>query len=215
MVNLQGTLEFSLCASVFCAAAMLSCLDDSIGNLTAELHQKGMLGNSIIFFTTDNGGPAHGFSDNHASNFPLRLEYMFHSHSLGSCIFCVSNFQLRREGIFRSYLLVVCIHHINIFPLGVKEFYTHSLSIWLKFSIWNKFQISAFLSQMKMILWWMLICALLPPPRRLRFYPCLFVCLSVVNITQKVINRFQRNFQDSLTIIQQYSNFGVIKNHIR
>ena len=31
-----------------------------------------MLENSIVVFTTDNGGPANGFNRNYASNWPLR-----------------------------------------------------------------------------------------------------------------------------------------------
>ena len=34
--------------------------------------KKGMLDNSIIIFTTDNGGPANGFDYNWANNFLLR-----------------------------------------------------------------------------------------------------------------------------------------------
>ena len=33
---------------------------------------KGLYNNSVIVFTTDNGGPAAGFDKNMASNFPLR-----------------------------------------------------------------------------------------------------------------------------------------------
>ncbi len=51
---------------------MLSKLDDSVGRVVAALQQKDMLQNSIIVFTTDNGGPAAGFDDNAASNWPLR-----------------------------------------------------------------------------------------------------------------------------------------------
>lgn len=51
---------------------MLSVLDDSIGNLTQALKMSGMFNNSIVVFTTDNGGPADGFSMNYASNYPLR-----------------------------------------------------------------------------------------------------------------------------------------------
>ena len=36
------------------------------------LNDAEMLENSIIIFTTDNGGPANGFGGNFASNFPLR-----------------------------------------------------------------------------------------------------------------------------------------------
>ena len=36
------------------------------------LEGKGMLENSVIIFTTDNGGPANGFNFNWANNYPLR-----------------------------------------------------------------------------------------------------------------------------------------------
>ena len=52
--------------------AMLSVLDDTIGNLTSALIESGMYNNSIIVFTTDNGGPVDGFSSNYAANYPLR-----------------------------------------------------------------------------------------------------------------------------------------------
>ena len=35
--------------------------------------KKGMLDNSIIIFTTDNGGPANGYDYYWANNFPLRV----------------------------------------------------------------------------------------------------------------------------------------------
>lgn len=53
-------------------AAMLSKLDDSVGDLVQVLHKKNMLSNTIIIFSTDNGGPAEGFNSNAASNWPLR-----------------------------------------------------------------------------------------------------------------------------------------------
>ena len=53
-------------------AAMLHELDVSVGRVVEALKEKGMLENSIIVFTTDNGGPAAGFNQNHASNSPLR-----------------------------------------------------------------------------------------------------------------------------------------------
>ena len=36
------------------------------------LKARGLYDNSVILFTTDNGGPANGFNINMACNFPLR-----------------------------------------------------------------------------------------------------------------------------------------------
>jgi len=36
------------------------------------LKKRGMLDNSIIIFTSDNGGPANGLNMNWATNYPLR-----------------------------------------------------------------------------------------------------------------------------------------------
>ena len=40
--------------------------------VVSVLQEKDMLKDSIIVFTTDNGGPAAGFNQNAASNWPLR-----------------------------------------------------------------------------------------------------------------------------------------------
>jgi len=53
-------------------AAMISVLDESIGNVTKSLRDNGLLNNTIIVFTTDNGGPVNGQNFNMASNKPLR-----------------------------------------------------------------------------------------------------------------------------------------------
>mmetsp|Transcript_50791 Transcript_50791/g.99557 ORF Transcript_50791/g.99557 Transcript_50791/m.99557 type:complete len:546 (-) Transcript_50791:14-1651(-) len=53
-------------------AGMVACLDEAIGNVTEALRKNGMLDDTLIVFTTDNGGPAQGFNDNMASNWPLR-----------------------------------------------------------------------------------------------------------------------------------------------
>lgn len=53
-------------------AAMMWHLDQSVGAVVDALAQQKVLSNTIIIFSTDNGGPAAGFNLNAASNFPLR-----------------------------------------------------------------------------------------------------------------------------------------------
>nr|XP_050849642.1 arylsulfatase B [Vespula vulgaris] len=53
-------------------AGMLTKLDQSVGQVVKALYEKDLLKNSVIIFSTDNGGPAAGFNLNAASNWPLR-----------------------------------------------------------------------------------------------------------------------------------------------
>ncbi|XP_075211571.1 arylsulfatase B-like [Lycorma delicatula] len=53
-------------------SVMLAKLDESVGHVVHALQSHQMLNNSVIVFTTDNGGPAAGFNLNAASNWPLR-----------------------------------------------------------------------------------------------------------------------------------------------
>ncbi|XP_058456524.1 arylsulfatase B-like isoform X2 [Malaya genurostris] len=53
-------------------AAMLTELDESVGAVVQALSSRGMLNNTIIVFSSDNGGPAEGFNNNAASNWPLK-----------------------------------------------------------------------------------------------------------------------------------------------
>ncbi|EEB20157.1 arylsulfatase J precursor, putative [Pediculus humanus corporis] len=53
-------------------AAMVSELDTSVGNIISALKDANMLSNSIVIFSTDNGGPANGLNYNYASNWPMR-----------------------------------------------------------------------------------------------------------------------------------------------
>ena len=53
-------------------AGMLYKLDESVGKVVQGLKENNMLQDSIIVFTTDNGGPASGFNQNAASNYPLK-----------------------------------------------------------------------------------------------------------------------------------------------
>ncbi|XP_014470860.1 PREDICTED: arylsulfatase B-like [Dinoponera quadriceps] len=53
-------------------AAMVSKLDDSVGEVMKALKNRNMLNNSIILFMSDNGAPTYGFLNNYGSNYPLR-----------------------------------------------------------------------------------------------------------------------------------------------
>lgn len=47
-------------------------MDRSVGRLVTTLKHKGMLEDSIIVFSGDNGGAISGMDGNAASNWPLR-----------------------------------------------------------------------------------------------------------------------------------------------
>ncbi|XP_066154455.1 arylsulfatase B-like [Euwallacea fornicatus] len=53
-------------------AAMVSKLDDSLGEIMEALEKKDMLANTIVAFISDNGAATVGDNPNYGSNFPLR-----------------------------------------------------------------------------------------------------------------------------------------------
>ncbi|XP_015172105.1 PREDICTED: arylsulfatase B-like isoform X2 [Polistes dominula] len=53
-------------------AAMVSKLDESVGEVIAALRKREMLENSIILFISDNGAPTINIFSNHGSNYPLK-----------------------------------------------------------------------------------------------------------------------------------------------
>ena len=52
--------------------AMAKCMDDGIGNVTRALKSKGMWENTVVIFSSDNGGPTNNNEGTWSSNFPLR-----------------------------------------------------------------------------------------------------------------------------------------------
>ncbi|XP_076633117.1 arylsulfatase I [Colletes latitarsis] len=53
-------------------AAVVSKLDQSVGEVMDALRSRGMLKNSIVLFMSDNGAPTEGLLSNQGSNYPLR-----------------------------------------------------------------------------------------------------------------------------------------------
>ncbi|KAJ8871486.1 hypothetical protein PR048_027808 [Dryococelus australis] len=51
---------------------MATKLDESVGLVLTALKDKGMLENTIVVFSSDNGGPTNGYDNNVASNWPLK-----------------------------------------------------------------------------------------------------------------------------------------------
>jgi arylsulfatase A-like enzyme len=47
-------------------------LDESVGRVMQALDEKGILGNAIVVFVSDNGASTVGIHRNHGSNWPLK-----------------------------------------------------------------------------------------------------------------------------------------------
>lgn len=57
---------------ILMSLAMVSDLDESVGQIMASLKKTGMLANSIVLFMSDNGAQTEGLLENFGSNYPLR-----------------------------------------------------------------------------------------------------------------------------------------------
>lgn len=71
-MSLLYKFPINIFSNIQCQPFLVSHLDDSVGAVVNALRRQNMLQNSIIIFSTDNGGPAEGFNLNAASNWPLR-----------------------------------------------------------------------------------------------------------------------------------------------
>lgn len=76
MVEKSGILEsyfnFFFVIYILYFPAIVSALDKSVGEVFVALHERNMLENSIIVFSTDNGGAVQGMDKSSGSNWPLR-----------------------------------------------------------------------------------------------------------------------------------------------
>ena len=52
--------------------AMAAFLDDAVGNVTDALKRAGIYDDTVVIFTSDNGGPTHGDEGTQSNNYPLR-----------------------------------------------------------------------------------------------------------------------------------------------
>ncbi|XP_043244060.1 arylsulfatase B-like isoform X2 [Amphibalanus amphitrite] len=93
-------------------AGMLAKLDESVGRVTAALQETGLIQNSIIVFTTDNGGPAASFDFNAASNWPLRgLKHLLWEGGVRGAGFVWSPLLKKR-----SYVYEGLVHITDLLP---------------------------------------------------------------------------------------------------
>ena len=88
-------------------SGMLYKLDQSVGAVVSALERSGMLEDTIIVFTTDNGGPAAGFNQNAASNWPLKgvKDTLWEGGVRGSSL--VWSARLRGEGRVSDQMMTV------------------------------------------------------------------------------------------------------------
>ncbi|XP_057307956.1 arylsulfatase J-like isoform X1 [Hydractinia symbiolongicarpus] len=86
-------------------AAMVAYMDHGIGQIYKALKKRGMLDNSIIIFTSDNGGPANGLNKNWATNYPLRGAKTTVYEGGVRAAACVYSKFLKRHGIVSHDLM--------------------------------------------------------------------------------------------------------------
>ncbi|XP_064601366.1 arylsulfatase B-like [Liolophura sinensis] len=90
-------------------SGMVTAMDEAVGNITRALESTGLMENSVIIFTTDNGGPIVGG----ANNFPLRGEKktLWEGGTKGSAFVYSKNFMKKTH-----YTNTEMIHAVDWFP---------------------------------------------------------------------------------------------------
>ncbi|KAL7643644.1 UNVERIFIED_CONTAM: hypothetical protein RMT77_005627 [Armadillidium vulgare] len=119
-------------------AAMLWKLDESVGRVIKALHDNNMLKNSIIVFSTDNGGDGGGHLGSASTNWPLRglKGTLWDSASRGSAF--VWSPQLKNPGRVSNEMM----HITDWFPtlyhaIGGQESYLPMMD---GMNVWNSIQ---------------------------------------------------------------------------
>ena len=81
-------------------------MDNAIGDILQKLEQKGALNNTIIVFSTDNGGPPNGFNRNWANNFPLRAGkgYFYEGGTRGTALVSGPMFRKRAGQVSKDLM---------------------------------------------------------------------------------------------------------------
>ncbi|CAL1279746.1 unnamed protein product [Larinioides sclopetarius] len=67
-----GASKHQIPEAVYRVWGMVSALDRSVGDVFQALHNKGMLSNTVLIFSSDNGGETNETIGGYSSNYPLR-----------------------------------------------------------------------------------------------------------------------------------------------
>ena len=85
-------------------AAMITELDAQVGRIVAALKQKNMLDNTLIIFSSDNGGATSALDAPVCEPVPMTASYSFqllggfHNHNIGGVASCLTSSRLRDRG---------------------------------------------------------------------------------------------------------------------
>ncbi|XP_064601359.1 arylsulfatase J-like [Liolophura sinensis] len=90
-------------------SAMVTAMDEAVGNVRQALEATGLMENSVIIFNTDNGGPAHKVSN----NLPLRgsKNTLYEGGTKGPA-FVYSKKHIKKTGYINNQM----IHAVDWFP---------------------------------------------------------------------------------------------------